>query len=239
MNAATVIALNAPQKTAFGSSAKRAAPNPVCVRFGAFQLDEANARLSRDGMAITLAPRPFGLLCALARRPGSLLTKNELLDDVWGHQFVSESVLKTAISDLRTVLDDDPREPRFIETVSRRGYRFIACITAIPTASTARSTAPTHGTAFSGQQPDLDAGSRRQPCPRGAEHGDCGDKRAVGCPFIKIGNTSRFETGCAMTNPTFATTAEACYAHHLRLQLRALLLRDTAPAVQAWSVGAD
>jgi len=239
MNAATVIPLSVPQKTGSGPSAKRAAPNPVCVRFGAFQLDEANARLLRDGTAITLAPRPFGLLCALARRPGSLLTKNELLDDVWGHQFVSESVLKTAISDLRTVLDDDPREPRFIETVSRRGYRFIACITAIPSASAARSTAPAHGMAFCGQQPDLDAGSRTQPCPRGREHGDCSEKRAAGCPFIKIGNPSRFETGCAMTNPTFATTAEACYAHHLRLQLRARLLRDTAPAVQAWSVGAD
>src|SRR5262249_55574778 len=103
MNAATVIPLSLPQKAGSGSSAKRAATNPVCVRFGAFELDEANARLSRDGIAITLAPRPFGLLCALARRPGSLLTKNELLDDVWGHQFVSESVLKTAISDLRTV----------------------------------------------------------------------------------------------------------------------------------------
>ena len=131
MNAANVILLSAPQKTAYASSAKRAAPNPVCVRFGPFELDEANARLSREGTAMTLAPKPFGLLCALARRPGSLLTKNELLDDVWGHQFVSESVLKTAISNVRTVLGDHPREPRFIETVCRRGYRFIASITAI------------------------------------------------------------------------------------------------------------
>jgi hypothetical protein len=49
-----------------------------------------------------------------------------LLDDVWGHQFVTDSVLRTAISELRTALDDDARKPRFIETVSRRGYRFIA-----------------------------------------------------------------------------------------------------------------
>ena len=69
---------------------------------------------------------PFAVLCALARQPGSLLTKNALLDEVWGHQFVSDSVLKTAISELRTALDDDARKPRFIETVSRRGYRFIA-----------------------------------------------------------------------------------------------------------------
>ena len=76
-------------------------------------------------------PTPFGLLCALARRPGALLTKHALLDEVWGHRFVSDSVLKGAISDVRTVLDDDPQHPRFIETVPRRGYRFIAALTAL------------------------------------------------------------------------------------------------------------
>ncbi|MBK6008660.1 AAA family ATPase [Ramlibacter ginsenosidimutans] len=106
--------------------------DPLRVRFGDFELDEANARLLQGGKPLTLAPTPFNLLCALARRPGSLLTKDALLDAVWGHQFVSESVLKTAISDLRTVLSDDPRAPRVIETVPRRGYRFIA-----PTAATA------------------------------------------------------------------------------------------------------
>ena len=60
--------------------------------------------LLREGKAVALAPTPFAVLCALARQPGSLLTKNALLDQVWGHRFVSESVLKTTISDLRTVL---------------------------------------------------------------------------------------------------------------------------------------
>lgn len=101
-------------------------PDPVLVQFNDFELDEANALLLRRGSPISLAPTPFALLCALVRRPGVLLTKHALLDEVWGHQFVTDSVLKTAISDLRTVLDDDARQPRFIETVSRRGYRFIA-----------------------------------------------------------------------------------------------------------------
>ena len=101
------------------------AADPVRLRFGAFELDEANARLLRGGQPVVLAPTPFRLLCALARQPGALLRKDQLLDTVWGHQFVSESVLKTAISDLRTALGDSPREPRLIETVSRRGYRFI------------------------------------------------------------------------------------------------------------------
>ena len=115
------------------------AANPVRVRFDCFELDEANARFLRDRTPVTLAPTPFALLCALARQPGSLLTKQVLLDQVWGHQFVSESVLKTVISELRTALDDDARKPRFIETVSRRGYRFIATTSEMPSASSART----------------------------------------------------------------------------------------------------
>ncbi len=112
------------------------APTPVRARFDRFELDEANARLLCEGRAIALAPTPFAVLCALVRHAGSLLTKNALLDEVWGHQFVSESVLKTVISELRTVLKDNARQPRFIETVSRRGYRFIAStIAATPVAS--------------------------------------------------------------------------------------------------------
>ncbi len=114
---------------------KSSAPSqPAHVRFDRFRLDEANASLLRDDTPLALAPTPFAVLCALVRNPGSLLTKNALLDEVWGHQFVSESVLKTVISELRTVLGDDARHPRFIETVSRRGYRFIAATTGISAA---------------------------------------------------------------------------------------------------------
>ena len=112
------------------------------VRFDAFELDEANARLLRDGRAVALAPTPFALLCALVRQPRSLLTKHALLDDVWGHQFVSESVLKTAISDLRATLVDDPKQPRYIETISRRGYRFIGAVTHTATVGGTRPDAP-------------------------------------------------------------------------------------------------
>ena len=126
MNAANVIPLNAPHVDTYAKSGHEAGRNPVCVRFDAFELDEPNALLLRDGKALTLPPRPFGVLCALVRRPGSLLTKHALLDDVWGHQFVTDSVLKTAISEVRAALGDDPKQPHYIETVSRRGYRFIA-----------------------------------------------------------------------------------------------------------------
>ena len=111
-----------------------------------------------------MAPTPFALLCALARQPGSLLSKDALLDQVWGHQFVSESVLKTAISDLRTVLGDDPRQPRVIETVPRRGYRFIA----VPIAAAARAGARWRSAADpadrpAGQRPRSSAAPTRSP----------------------------------------------------------------------------
>lgn len=99
---------------------------PLHVRFGDFEVDEANALLTSKGRSVALPPVPFGLLCALLRHSGTLLLKNALLDEVWGHRFVSDSVLKGAISDVRRVLGDDPRQPRYIETLPRRGYRFIA-----------------------------------------------------------------------------------------------------------------
>ena len=159
MSLANVIPLSAPHAGPRAKSAHPAALDTVRVRFDAFELDEPNALLLRDGKAVTLAPKPFGVLCALARRPGSLLTKDALLDDVWGHQFVTDSVLKTAVSEVRTVLDDHPRQPRFIETVSRRGYRFIAPTTAI---SAAASVPRIH---FSGQ-PSFESHSETPPLRR-------------------------------------------------------------------------
>ena len=100
--------------------------NPVVrLRFDRFELDEADARLTCAGVPVPLAPTPFDVLCTLARTPCKLLTKHALLDAVWGHRFVSESVLKQAISEVRAALGDDPKQPRYIATVARRGYRFI------------------------------------------------------------------------------------------------------------------
>jgi DNA-binding winged helix-turn-helix (wHTH) protein len=105
--------------------------------FDCFELDEADARLARAGEPVALAPKPFAVLCALASKPDKLVTKNELLDAVWGHRFVTESVLKSAISEVRAALGDDPKQPRYIETVSRRGYRFIAAPVSFSTQRTA------------------------------------------------------------------------------------------------------
>ena len=112
------------------------------LKLGEFVLDESNARVTRDGVPLDIPPKAFAVLCHLARNAQKLVTKDELLDVVWGHRHVSESVLKTTINQLRTQLGDDPRAPRYIETANRRGYRFVAQVapvTATGGASPARS----------------------------------------------------------------------------------------------------
>lgn len=115
-----------------------AAPLPV-LNIGEFVLDESNARLTRDGAPLDLPPKAFSVLCLLARNSQKLVTKDELLDAVWGHRHVSESVLKTTINQVRTQLGDDPRAPRYIETLNKRGYRFVA---QVAPASAVRSRLP-------------------------------------------------------------------------------------------------
>src|SRR5262245_1794342 len=102
------------------------------LRFDEFELDEENALLTRAGRPVALPPKAFAVLCALARQPGKLTKKEDLLDAVWGHRHVSESVLKTTISQVRTALSDPAAKPRYIETASRRGYRFIGVVLGAP-----------------------------------------------------------------------------------------------------------
>ncbi|MCI4680784.1 AAA family ATPase [Rhodoblastus acidophilus] len=96
--------------------------------FGQFRLDRANALLWRGQERVFLAPKPFEVLCCLVERPGELVTKEELLDAVWTDLHVSESSLTVAMNTVRAALGDDRWAPRFIETVTRRGYRFIASV---------------------------------------------------------------------------------------------------------------
>jgi len=94
------------------------------ISFGPYTLDLAAAQLRRGGNPVALRPKAFDLLCALARRPGELVTKDELLDAVWGRRFISEGVIKSVVSELRQALQVDALSPAWIETVPRRGYRF-------------------------------------------------------------------------------------------------------------------
>jgi DNA-binding winged helix-turn-helix (wHTH) protein len=97
--------------------------------FHPFRLDPVNERLWRGEQPLPLRPKPFAILRYLVAHADHLVTKADLLAAVWQHTQVAEGVLRGYIRDLRAVLGDDPVAPRFIETVERRGYRFIAPLT--------------------------------------------------------------------------------------------------------------
>lgn len=97
--------------------------------FGAFSLNLAEKQLRRRGEPIRLPPKAFDLLLVLIQNQGSLVTKEQLLAEVWPHVFVEEANLSVNIASLRKVLDEGD-EQRYIETVPKRGYRFVAQVSA-------------------------------------------------------------------------------------------------------------
>jgi DNA-binding winged helix-turn-helix (wHTH) protein/predicted ATPase len=114
------------------------------IVFSPFRLDQVNERLWCGEQPIHLRPKTFAVLRCLLAHPGQLLTKSFLLNTVWPEAVVSEAVLLGCIRDLRRALHDDPRRPQFIETVHRRGYRFIGSITATAGADEPRDVSLPH-----------------------------------------------------------------------------------------------
>src|SRR5713101_7697498 len=105
---------------------------PPPLLFPPFRLDVGNERLLRGTHPIGLRPKTFAVLRYLVEHPGRLVTKEEVLDAVWGQTVVSESVVKSCIRELRKALADAAQTPQYIETVHRRGYRFIAPLATSP-----------------------------------------------------------------------------------------------------------
>ena len=98
-------------------------------QFASFALDTANECLWRDGAQIALQPKPFAVLRYLVENPGRLITHDELLDKLWPETFVQPQVLRTYVLELRRILGDDAGQPRFIQTLPKRGYCFVAKVT--------------------------------------------------------------------------------------------------------------
>ena len=96
------------------------------LRFEGFTLDLANRRLLRDGAPVELGSRYFDALVLLALNRGELVSKSRFMDEVWRGIPVTDEALTQAIRSLRRALDDDAANPRFIETVPKHGYRFVA-----------------------------------------------------------------------------------------------------------------
>ncbi len=111
--------------------------------FGAFRLDAAERLLLRDGAVVPLTPKAFEVLLALVEQPGKLLEKERLLQSVWPDSFVEEKNLADNIFKLRKALGEGENGQKFIETIPKRGYRFVAAVRACqPEAMTTNDVLP-------------------------------------------------------------------------------------------------
>ena len=127
------------------------------IRFGRYELD-ATQGLTHGGQEIRLTPKSLAVLWLLADRAGRVVSKDELFELVWADTAVTDSALATCIQEIRHALHDDARSPRFVETVHRRGYRFIARLSAGSTVPRREAVLPTQAaTALFGRDGALDA----------------------------------------------------------------------------------
>ena len=132
-------------------SVKHARDSADVIRFGVFEADTRAGELRKHGLRIKLQEQPFQVLSLLLARPAELVTREELHLKLWpADTFVDfEQGLNKAINKLREALSDDRETPRYIETLPRRGYRFIA-----PVAGAPPSSEPSGSPAVLAAQPD-------------------------------------------------------------------------------------
>jgi len=109
-------------------------PSRPTYRFGEFEFDPASGELHKDGAKVRLQEQPFQILTLLLKRPGEVVTREEVRQALWpGDTFVDFDVgLNSAIKRLRDALNDSADSPRFVETLPRRGYRFVAALETSP-----------------------------------------------------------------------------------------------------------
>src|SRR5258705_11194747 len=110
-------------------------------RFGQFALDSRKRTLSRADSPVSLTPKAFDVLLFLVQNPNRLVTKDELLQAVWGDTFVEEGNLTQYISHLRKALGDNSEDTRLIVTITRKGYQFTGNVTVTEAADIARKPA--------------------------------------------------------------------------------------------------
>jgi len=110
--------------------------------FHAFRLDTANQCLWRGQERVSIPPKPYDMLRYLVQNPGRLVTHDELLEKLWPETYVNPELIRKYILDIRKVLGDRPDKPEFIETVTKRGYRFIAPVTDESAAESPDSSTP-------------------------------------------------------------------------------------------------
>src|ERR1700722_2290290 len=111
-------------------------------RFGEFMLDPRRRALSRAGSSVPLTPKAFDVLLFLVQNPNRLVTKEELLQSVWGDAFVEEGNLTQYISHLRKALGDNSEDTRLIVTIARKGYQFTGEVTVAEAAEIGKQATP-------------------------------------------------------------------------------------------------
>src|SRR5215470_15606547 len=105
---------------------ERAIQNAQVIRFATFEVDLRAGELRKGGLKLKFSGQPFQVLAILLERPGDVVTREELQKRLWPDSFVDvEHNLNTAVNKIREVLGDSAESPRFVETLPRRGYRFI------------------------------------------------------------------------------------------------------------------
>lgn len=192
------------------SATARAADDGVPLAFASFTLDRRRGQLILAGSPVALRPKTWSVLVYLAERPGALVTREELLDAVWPEVAVTPDTLTKSIGELRVALGDDSRQPRFIETVHRRGFRFLD--TPRPVSAAAATLAGGDGGPFVGRAAELQrlteylAAARR------------GERQMV---FVSgpagVGKTALIETflrGPAVAQPGTVVATGLCIAQH-------------------------
>jgi len=144
--------------------ARTIANKPSVFRFADMTVNEREFAVFKAGQPLHIEPKAFRVLLILIQNPNKLIAKEELLSAVWGETAVTENSLARNIALLRRLLGDDPREPRFIETVSSIGYRFI-CPVEIAEES------PANRSAVSGLDPAQSHGNGTPVCGDGGKTG--------------------------------------------------------------------
>jgi cholera toxin transcriptional activator len=152
-------------------SSPQASPPGRTYRFGVFEVNPAAGELRKSGVRIRLQEQPFQVLLSLLERPGGVVTREELQQKLWSADtFVDfDHSLNTAVNKLREALGDSAANPRYIETLARRGYRFLAAVKAVDLRRPAES--PSEITAVGGKErelhPDLEVPLPRRGVTRG------------------------------------------------------------------------
>jgi TolB-like protein/DNA-binding winged helix-turn-helix (wHTH) protein/Flp pilus assembly protein TadD len=178
---------------------------PKRLRFGVFEADLRLGELTKHGKRLPLQGQPFRLLAMLLARPGQLVTREELRATIWPHTIVDfDHGLNKAVSKVRDALGDSAESPRFIETVARRGYRFLADVALVPDGAQQTATAhpPVGADAGPLVRPEAGTSSPRSPrVPRWMLVG-------VGLALVLAGAASWiFYTSKTSSSPTIRSLA--------------------------------